>query len=179
MTGDVVAVCSSGEHRFSKKPTERIRILAGIGVEGDAHAGARVQHLSRVREDPAQPNLRQVHLIHSELFDELAHAGYTIGPGDLGENITTSGIDLLTLGRDTLLHIGAHAVLKVTGLRNPCSQIESFRPGLLKQVAVRSEGKIERKAGIMTVALEGGVVRARDAIRIERPDGPHVPLERV
>ncbi|QFT77452.1 MOSC domain-containing protein [Erythrobacter sp. THAF29] len=179
MTGHVVAVCSSGEHRFSKKPTDRITIVAGIGVDGDAHAGERVQHLSRVHVNPDQPNLRQVHLIHSELFDGLASAGFDIAPGDLGENITTHGIDLLSLSRYALLHIGEDVVLKVTGLRNPCSQIEAFRPGLLKMVAVKTPEGIVRKAGIMTVALHGGDIRRGDAIAVETPKGPHIPLERV
>ncbi len=177
--GEVIAVCRDGEHRFSKSPTDRIEIIAGLGVRGDAHAGEKVQHLSRVRADPDQPNLRQVHLIHAELFDELADRGFALSAGDLGENITTRGIDLLGLGRDTVLRIGAEVVLKVTGLRNPCAQIEAFAPGLLKEVAVKTEGRVVRKAGIMAIAVEGGHIAAGDTIEIEVPGGPHIPLERV
>ncbi|MEM6909661.1 MAG: MOSC domain-containing protein [Pseudomonadota bacterium] len=175
----VLCVCCDAEHRFSKLPCERIEILAGFGVRGDAHAGETVQHLSRVARDPSQPNLRQVHLIHSELFDELSEHGFELAPGDLGENITTRGIDLLNLGRDTLLRIGPDAVLSVTGLRNPCTQIERFSSGLLKHLALKDGGGIVRKAGIMTVALSGGVIRPGDTIVIEPPEGPHIPLERV
>ncbi|WP_298302644.1 MOSC domain-containing protein [uncultured Erythrobacter sp.] len=156
-----------------------IRIIAGQGVEGDAHSGERVQHLSRIRTDPTQPNLRQVHLMHAELFQELAKKEIAINPGDLGENITTRGLDLLSLGRDTLLHLGKAAVLRVTGLRNPCAQIDAFAPGLLKEVAIKTPHGIERKAGIMCVALESGEVCAGDVIRVEPPNGPFIPLERV
>jgi MOSC domain-containing protein YiiM len=139
-----------------------------------------VKHRSRVAQDPTQPNLRQVHLIHEELFAEVARAGYEVSPGDLGENITTSGIDLLGLPVGTLLHIGAEAVVEVTGLRNPCLQIDSFRSGLLKQVVGRDEdGNVVRKAGIMSIVVHGGEVRPGDPIRVELPAEPHRPLERV
>ena len=179
MVQRVIAVCSDGEHRFSKQLTDRIEIIAGLGVSGDAHAGEKVQHLSRVRADPEQPNLRQVHLMHAELFEELSGKGFSIRPGDLGENITTAGIDLLALGRDTRLRIGPDAVLKVTGLRNPCGQIDTFARGLLKEVAIKTADGIVRKAGIMTIAEAGGVVEPGDAIEVVSPDGPHIPLERV
>lgn len=178
-TARVTAVHCEARHRFSKTPCEVITVLAGLGVEGDAHSGKTVQHRSRVAIDPAQPNLRQVHLIHTELFDEMAAHGFTLKPGDLGENITTSGIDLLGLGRGARLAIGTSAVLKVTGLRNPCGQIEAFAPGLLKHVAVKTSQGIVRKTGIMTIALASGYVRAGDPITITPPDGPHVALERV
>lgn len=177
--GAVAEVHLSADHAFSKQAASYIRIIAGHGVEGDAHAGETVQHLSRVRADPTQPNLRQVHLMHSELFGELAEKGFMVRPGDLGENITTSGVDLLALSRDTLLHIGENAVLKVTGLRNPCAQIDAFAPGLLKEVAVKTPQGIVRKAGIMCIAVTTGEVSAGDEIRVEQPEGPHVPLERV
>ncbi|WP_435417948.1 MOSC domain-containing protein [Parerythrobacter aurantius] len=154
-------------------------MIAGLGVEGDAHAGVTVQHLSRVRADPSQPNLRQVHLIHKELFDELAIKGFYIRPGDLGDNLTTEHIDLLGLSRDTLLRIGEDVVLRVTGLRNPCAQIDAFAPGLLKEVAVKTPGGIMRKAGIMAVVEHGGTVRPGDRIEIEAPSGPPIPLDRV
>ncbi len=177
--GTVEAVCRDGAHRFSKTPCPSITLQAGIGVVGDAHAGVKVQHLSRMRADPDQPNLRQVHLMHAELFEELAPFGYTLAAGDLGENITTSGIDLLGLGRDTLLRVGADAVLRITGLRNPCAQIERFAPGLLARVAVKTSTGIERKAGIMAVVVEGGTVSPGDAIAVSERPAIHIPLDRV
>lgn len=154
-------------------------MLKGIGVEGDAHAGVTVKHRSRVRQDPSQPNLRQVHLIHAELFDELRTKGFAITPGLMGENITTREIDLLALPRGTRLCIGA-AVLEVTGLRNPCTQLDGLQPGLMNAVLGRdSNGVLVRKAGIMTVVLEGGEVRSGDAIRVQLPATPYMALERV
>ena len=178
-SGQVLAVHRDAEHNFSKQPVDQIRIIKGLGIEGDAHAGEKVQHLSRVRANPNQPNLRQVHLMQAELFDEVATTGFSVSPGDLGENITTRELNLLDLGRDTLLRIGVSAVLQVTGLRNPCGQIEAFAPGLLKQVAIKTPGGIVRKAGIMCIALSSGVVRPGDPIVVEPPQGPFVPLERV
>ena len=155
-------------------------MIAGLGVEGDAHQGVMVKHRSRVAADPTQPNLRQVHLIHAELFDELRRKGFEVQPADLGENVTTEGVDLLGLPRGSLLRVGASVVLEVTGLRNPCAQIERFQPGLLAAVLDRGpEGKLIRKAGIMTVAREGGVIQPGDSIGVELPPMPHLPLERV
>ncbi|MBC2863939.1 MOSC domain-containing protein [Streptomyces mexicanus] len=180
MGATVKAVSSNGTYSFTKPNRDSITLLAGLGVEGDVHAGVTVKHRSRVAQDPTQPNLRQVHLIHEELFAEVARAGYEVSPGDLGENITTSGIDLLGLPVGTLLHIGAEAVVEVTGLRNPCLQIDSFRSGLLKQVVRRDEdGNVVRKAGIMSIVVHGGEVRPGDPIRAELPAEPHRPLERV
>ncbi len=180
IAGHVVAVARDDEHRFSKQVAAEIKIVAGLGVEGDAHQGRQVRHRSRVRADPTQPNLRQVHLIQGELFDELASKGFRVSPADLGENITTRGIDLLALPRGTLLKIGGEAVLEVTGLRNPCVQIEQFQPGLLAAVLYPSvDGQTIRKAGIMTVARRGGIVRPGDMIEAELPSPPHLPLERV
>jgi len=176
----VTAVSSNGEYSFTKPNRDSITLLAGLGVEGDVHAGVTVKHRSRVARDPAQPNLRQVHLIHTELFAELGEAGFEVTPGQLGENITTSGLDLLGLPVGTLLRIGPDAVVEVTGLRNPCLQIDSFQEGLLKQVVGRDEaGEIVRKAGIMSVVQAGGVVRPGDAVIVELPAEPHRPLERV
>lgn len=176
----VTAVSSNGEYSFTKPNRDSITLLAGLGVEGDVHAGVTVKHRSRMAQDPAQPNLRQVHLIHEELFTEVDTAGFRVAPGELGENITTSGIDLLGLPVGTVLHIGDDAVVEVTGLRNPCRQIDAFQDGLLKQVVGRDDaGNIVRKAGIMSVVKEGGVVRPGDLIKVELPDEPHRPLDRV
>lgn len=166
----VVGVSRDGEHRFSKEPEDSIRLVTGLGVEGDAHFGATVQHLSRVRRDATQPNLRQVHLIHRELFDEVTAE---VGPGQLGENITTEGVDLLGLPRGTRLNVGDGAVIELTGLRNPCVQIDRFRPGLLKEVVATDEdGAVVRKAGVMAVVIAGGVIRPGDRIEVLLPDPP-------
>ncbi|MGW3495873.1 MOSC domain-containing protein [Streptomyces sp. NPDC001020] len=180
MGGTVSAVSSNEAYTFTKPNRESIRLLTGLGVEGDVHAGVTVKHRSRIRKDPTQPNLRQVHLIHEELFDEVRQAGFEVAAGQLGENVTTRGIDLLGLPRGTLLHLGDEAVVEVTGLRNPCAQIDGFQKGLLKQVVRQDEdGKPRFMAGIMGVVVTGGVVRPGDPVGIELPDGPHLPLERV
>ncbi|WP_318206164.1 MOSC domain-containing protein [Streptomyces sp. SCL15-4] len=180
MSGLVTAVSSNGEYSFTKPNRDSITLLAGLGVEGDVHAGVTVKHRSRVAQDPTQPNLRQVHLIHEELFAEVGERGFAVAPGQLGENVTTRGIDLLALPTGTLLRIGDTAVLEVTGLRNPCPQIDAFQPGLLKQVVGRDEaGNVVRKAGIMSIVREGGVVRPGDTIEPRLPEGPHRPLTRV
>jgi MOSC domain-containing protein YiiM len=180
MDGTVVAVSRNGEYSFTKPNRESITLLAGLGVEGDVHAGVTVKHRSRVARDPSQPNLRQVHLIHEELFAEVAHAGFTVEPGRLGENITTRGLDLLALPTGTLLRIGDSAVVEVTGLRNPCRQIDDFQAGLLKQVLGHDEdGDLVRKAGVMSVVRTGGPVRPGDPIKVELPAGPHRALEPV
>jgi MOSC domain-containing protein YiiM len=180
MDATVTAVSASSEHSFSKPNRQSITLLAGLGVAGDAHAGVTVKHRSRVARDPSQPNLRQVHLIHQELFAEVGERGFTVDAGDLGENITTKGIELLLLPVGTLLHIGSAAVVEVTGLRNPCIQIDNFQDGLLKWLAGRDvAGHIVRKAGIMGIVLRGGEVRPGDIIRAELPPEPHRPLDRV
>lgn len=173
----VQAVHCSGSHSFSKFAEHAITLLEGLGVQGDAHAGKTVRHRSRVARDPNQPNLRQVHLLHSELFEELIAAGFAVWPGDLGENITTRGLDLLGLPTGTRLRIGASAVVEVTGLRNPCSQLDRFQPGLMAAVLDRdAQGQLVRKAGVMAVVVAPGVVEAGDAILIEPPHPPHKPL---
>ncbi len=178
--GRVTALSVDGTHRFSKIRAPRLRLLAGLGVEGDAHAGRTVQHLSRVRRDPSQPNLRQVHLIHEELFAELADKGFAVGAGDLGENVTTQGLDLLSLPRGTRLHLGAEAVVELTGLRNPCVQIDRFQSGLMHAVLDKdAAGNLIRKAGVMSVVLAGGEVREGDRVAVELPEGPAQPLEPV
>lgn len=178
--GVVVAVAKHCIHRFSKIVVPSIRILAGLGVEGDAHMGETVKHRSRVAVDPTQPNLRQVHLIHSELFDEVGRNGHAVRPADLGENITTKGIELLALPRGTTLKIGDTVVLELTGLRNPCAQIDTFQKGLLAQVLEKGDkGQLIRKSGVMTVVRTGGVVRPGDEIVAVLPPPPFQTLERV
>ena len=178
--GIVVAVSCEAEHTFSKTNRDHIRLLAGLGVEGDAHLGTTVQHRSRVAADPTQPNLRQVHLIHAELHTELQSRGFAVSAGQMGENITTLGIDLLGLPTGTRLHIGAEAIIEVTGLRNPCAQLDNFQPGLLSAVLDRdAEGNLIRKAGIMAIVIASGAVHPGDPIQIDLPPPPHKRLERV
>jgi len=180
MKGTVVAVSRSKSHSFSKSPEMSIRLLKGLGVEGDAHMGETVKHRSRVRVDPSQPNLRQVHLVHAELHDELKAGGFKVHPGDIGENITTSGIDLLALPTGTVLRIGKSAVIRITGLRNPCTQLDGFQQGLTAAVLDRdAKGRVVRKAGVMSVVLEGGEVLPGDPIAVELPSEPHLPLAPV
>ena len=180
ISAQIVTVSVDAAHAFSKPVVPQITLLEGQGVEGDAHCGVTVQHRSRVAEDPTQPNLRQVHLMHVELFDELRAKGFEVAPGELGENIVTRGIALLDLPVGTELQIGAAAVVRLTGLRNPCVQIDRFQRGLMAAVLDRDEqGKLVRKAGVMSVVLRGGVVRAGDAIVVRLPAEPHRPLERV
>ena len=179
-TPRVLTVAKSSGHTFHKPVIDQISLLTGLGVEGDAHMGVTVKHRSRVAADPTQPNLRQVHIIQSELFDELDGKGFKVEAGDMGENLTTKGIDLLGLPRGTLLHIGDEAIVEVTGLRNPCSQIDNFQQGLLKAVFDRDEdGGLVRKAGIMGIVIQGGVVKADDEVRAILPPKPHQKLERV
>ena len=176
----VVSVAVSATHSFSKPPADAIELVAGFGVRGDAHAGATVRHRYLVRKDPDAPNLRQVHLVHRELFDELAAKGFSVAPGDIGENVVTSGVDLLRLPVGTRLRLGDEAVVELTGLRNPCAQLDSFQPGLMAAVLGRTpEGAPVRKSGVMSVVLRGGVVRPGDAIRVELPAGLRRALEPV
>ncbi|MDP3760055.1 MAG: MOSC domain-containing protein [Ramlibacter sp.] len=175
----VVAVHRSASHSFSKFAEDAIMLVEGLGVEADAHSGRTVKHRSRVARDPAQPNLRQVHLLQAELFDELIAAGFAVWPGDLGENITTRGIDLLALSTGTRFRIGA-AIVEVTGLRNPCSQIDRFQPGLMAAVLARDpQGGLVRKAGVMAIVVATGEVRAGDTILIESVQLSHTPLAPV
>lgn len=179
-TPHVAAVHLSEGYEFSKRAVESVELIAGLGVVGDVHSGARVKHRSRVAADPTQPNLRQVHLMATELFDQLAAEGYTVAPGDLGENLTTTGIDLVSLGTGSVLRIGSDVLLGVTGLRNPCGQIEGFQTGLLKRVVYRNAaGETVRMAGIMAVVLNGGTISPGDAISISAAPGEPIPLRRV
>jgi MOSC domain-containing protein YiiM len=168
----VVAVSLDTGHNFSKPVVDAVTLIAGVGVEGDSHAGETVQHLYLVRKNASAPNRRQVHLMHSELFAEVAELGFTVTAGQLGENVTTAGIDLLDLPLGTRLHLGATAVIELTGLRDPCKFINSLEPKLMKAMLGKdSSGKVVRKSGVMSIVLTGGVVRAGDAIRIELPAG--------
>jgi MOSC domain-containing protein YiiM len=179
VTPRVSAVSRASDHGLHKRGAEAIRLLPGLGVEGDAHAGRTVQHLSRMRRDPSQPNLRQVHLIHAELHDELRERGFEVGPGDMGENVTTRGIELLDLPVGSRLTLGDQAVVEITGLRNPCVQLDRFQPGLLDAVLDRDgHGELVRLAGIMGVVATGGEVRPGDPITVELP-AERRPLEPV
>lgn len=178
--GIVTAVSISQNHTFSKLNQNSINLITGLGVAGDAHLGEKVKHRSRVAKDPSQPNLRQVHLIHSELHEELKDAGFKILPGQMGENITTNGIDLLALPTDTLLYLGDKAIVKITGLRNPCAQLDRFQSGLMAAVLDKDEeGNIIRKAGIMSIVIQGGEVKPGDTIKVKLPCELHKPLDRV
>lgn len=178
--GTVEAVCLSGTHSVSKPPAPVIRLLAGLGVEGDAHQGATVQHRSRVAHDPTQPNLRQLHLMTAEGHEELRAKGFQVQAGSMGENVVTRGLDLLALPRGTRLHLGETAVAEVTGLRNPCTQLDGLQAGLMSAVLDRDEhGGLIRRAGIMAVIRVAGELRAGDRVRAELPPSPHLPLERV
>lgn len=180
MSGIVIAVSRNAKHTFSKSNQEKIFLRAGLGVEGDAHLGETVKHRSRVAADPSQPNLRQVHLIHAELHDELQTTGFTVSAGQMGENITTRGIDLLSLPTRTRLYLGDAAVVEITGLRNPCTQLDRFQPGLMAAVLGRdSDGRLIRKAGVMGIVVESGEIRPGALIHIELPPEPHLPLDRV
>ena len=184
MTARVAALHLSSEYTFSKASSDSIDVVAGMGVVGDVHFGATVRHRSRVAADPTQPNLRQVHLIPGELFSELAANGFDVKPGDLGENVTTEGVDLYALATGTLLRIGDGVLLCVTGLRNPCGQIEGFQTGLLRQVAKpenapNGTGDVQRRAGIMAIVVHGGTVAVGAPIFVQQPPEPHIPLARV
>jgi MOSC domain-containing protein YiiM len=178
--GLVIAVSRSATHSFSKRNEDSIALLAGLGVADDAHQGVTVKHRSRVARDPTQPNLRQVHLIHAELHDALRDAGFVVAPGDMGENITTRGLDLLALPTGTRLALGSLAVVEITGLRNPCVQLDRFQPGLMAATLDRdAAGNLVRKAGVMAIVLTGGEVRAGDAIGVTLPAEPHRALAPV
>lgn len=180
MSASVIAVSRSATHSFSKEPRPSIRLIEGLGVEGDAHLGETVKHRSRVAQDPTQPNLRQVHLVHQELLDELQAAGFNVLAGTIGENVTTRGLDLLSLPTGALLHIGPEAVVEVTGLRNPCIQLDRYQKGLMAATLDRDDdGDLVRKAGVMSIVRVGGLVSAGDGIRVVLPAEPHRRLERV
>ncbi len=180
MNATISAVSLSARHMFSKPNVFSIRLIKGLGIEGDAHMGATVKHRSRAAKNATEPNLRQVHLIHEELFAELDAQGFRVAPGEMGENITTSGVDLLALPQGARLHLGESAIVEVTGLRDPCIQIDRFQQGLMKAVLGRdANGGIIRKSGVMSIVIAGGDVRAGDAIRVELPVGEMKKLEVV
>lgn len=180
MEGSVAAVSLSPTHTFSKPNLESIRLLTGLGVEGDAHLGETVKHRSRVARDPSQPNLRQVHLIHAELHDELRAVGFDVSAGQMGENITTRGVDLLHLPTGTRIRLGDTAVIEITGLRNPCSQLDGFQQGLMAATLEHDvHGALIRKAGVMAIVIADGDVRPGAPIIVELPPEPHRALEPV
>jgi hypothetical protein len=176
----VLAVARDAGHNFSKPVCDSINVVTGLGVEGDAHYGKLIQHLYRIKKEPNDPNLRQIHLIHRELHEELLAKGFDIAPGDMGENVTTQGIDLLGLPRGTVLKFGEEAAVEITGLRNPCYQLNHFREGLMKACLDKAEdGSVIFKSGIMGIILKDGTIKPGDQIRVELPDGPHTPLDLV
>lgn len=180
MNALVAGLALQHDHRFSKAPAREINLQAGLGVAGDAHSGLTVKHRSRVAKDASAPNLRQVHLIGQELLDELNAAGFCVAPGDLGENVTTRGLKLIDLPKGARLRLGESALIEITGLRNPCLQLDKFRKGLMAATLERDpEGRLIRKAGVMAIVIEGGIVRAGDAISLELPPEPHIRLAPV
>jgi MOSC domain-containing protein YiiM len=177
MSAIIIAVSRSRSHTFSKPNELMIRLVAGLGVEGDAHMGEKVKHRYHAAKNPDAPNLRQVHLVHGELFDELRAGGFNIGPGAIGENVTTRGVDLLALPKGTRLQLGPDAVIEITGLRNPCRQIDAYQHGLMAAVLGRApQGRLIRKAGVMAIVIAGGDVRAGDSIAVELPLGEQCAL---
>jgi MOSC domain-containing protein YiiM len=173
----VISVSRDDQHRFSKPAVSSIRLLAGIGVEGDSHAGATVQHRYAQKRNPQAPNLCQVHFIAAELFEDLATTGYAVEPGELGENVTTGGIDLMILPLHTRLFLGAEAVVSITGMRSPCSLINGYQKGMMKQlINTDAAGIVQRRGGIMGIVITGGVVHPGDGIRVELPAGEQLPL---
>jgi len=184
LTGVVLAVHRSDEHTFAKPTVDSVTLLPGLGVEGDAHLGAQVKHRSRVAADPNQPNLRQVHLVMSELLDDVRAAGHEIEPGRLGENVTTTGIDLIGLPVGSMLRIGDTALVALTGLRNPCKQIRDVGDGVLKMMFVDGErygrpGEQIGRTGVMGVVVAGGTVSAGDEIAVRYPAGVLTPMQKV
>jgi MOSC domain-containing protein YiiM len=177
--GRVIGVSLSPAHTMSKQPQPWVRLLAGLGVKGDVHAGEKVRHRYHVRKDPARPNRCQVHLIQAELHDELRAAGFEVAAGQMGENVTTRGLDLLRLPTGTRLRLGEAAVIEVTGLRTPCRLLDGIRPGLMAATREKVRNRVYFKAGIMAVVVAGGDVRPGDAIRVELPPEPHRPLQPI
>ncbi len=177
---EILSTSARKGHGVGKTVLSEITLIAGQGVEGDAHCGEKVKHRSRARYNPSLPNLRQVHLIHGELLDELAGKGFAIAPGELGENILTGGIDLLSLPTGSILSFPSGATVEITGLRNPCIQLERHKTGLMHALLDHAaDGSLIRKGGIMGIVLTGGVVRAGDGVVITDPEGAFRPLQPV
>jgi len=175
----VIAVASDSEHNFSKITKPAITLVAGFGVKGDAHAGVTVKHRSRVAKDPSQPNLRQVHLIHQELFEDLSKQGYEVVAGQMGENVVTRGISLLDLPTGTKLEIG-EAIIEITGLRNPCHQLNQIKDGLMQKLVFKTEnGDVVRLCGVMAIVLRGGDIKEGDEIQVILPKKPYIALQKV
>lgn len=179
MTAHVAGVNRSATHTFSKTPVESITLLAGLGVDGDAHSGAQVKHRSRVAKDPTQPNLRQILLFPTELLDDLDERGYDVAPGALGENITTTGLDIFDLPTGTVLRLGGEAMIALTGLRNPCGQINGLHDGLLGELRTKVDGETVRRGGVMAVVVHGGEVRTGDPIAVSLPPGEPIAMQKV
>ena len=180
MSATICALARDDRHRISKQSAEQLRFVAGLGVEGDAHAGLTVQHRSRWVKQRTVPNLRQVHLIHAELFDELAAEGFDLSPAQMGENVTTRGIDLLGLSAGTRLRLGGEAVIEITGLRNPCAKLDQIAPGLMQAVLEKGPGKtLIRKAGVMAIVIASGEVRVGDGIAVVHTPAVTLPLAPV
>ncbi len=180
MLQTIIALSKSPFHTFTKTPEHSVRLLEGLGVDGDTHSGKTDQHRSHAARNPNAPNLRQVHLIHSELHDELREKGFKVGPGQMGENITTRGVDLLSLPAGTRLHLGKHAIVELTGLRNPCKQLNTIQDKLMQAtIEKKADGTILRKSGVMSIVIAGGDVFLNDAIRVELPAEPHRAMEPV
>jgi hypothetical protein len=177
LLGRIEQLHRSRDHTFAKARETTLALIAGLGVDGDAHQGAAVQHRSRVAVDASQPNLRQVHLIAAELYDELRQRGFSVVPGQMGENITTRGLDLCDLPTGTILRLGGRVLVALTGLRNPCQQLDQFESGLMAAVLDRDEaGHLVRRAGVMAVVVHGGAVAVDDEISVSFPPGPPIPL---
>jgi len=165
----VLSVSMSSSHGFSKRPTDYIYLLSGCGVQGDVHCSGAA----------SSNNKRQVHLIASELLTELARKdskgrAYIISPGALGENITTKGIDLVGLNEGTRLHFGDgddHAIVRITGLRNPKKRLDEWPKGLLDRCAMKNKkGEITgRKIGVMGIVEEDGFVQPGHMVYVEKP----------
>lgn len=176
----VESVHRSESHDFTKATVEEVVLVAGVGIEGDAHAGATVQHVSRKKKDADRPNLRQVHLVSAELHEELVADGFDLDHGGFGENLVTRGIALGDLPVGTTLALGDDAIIVLTGLRDPCAQIDRHREGLRAAVAFDpGEGPKLFRDGAMAMVVRGGVVRTGDPIGVALPPEPHHPMRKV
>jgi len=179
LDGRVVGLARDGRNGFSKSAMDTICLIQGQGVEGDAHSGPFVRHRYLARRQPRLPNLRQVHLIPSELFEALRNAGYDLHPGDLGDNIATAGLDLETLPMGALLDLGSEACIELTGLRTPCVLIDRFRTGLKRQMVCSEPVAPRFRCGVMSIVRTGGRLAVGDPIRVRLPPKPWTDLPAV